>query len=88
MDFWVCPCCGVHLRKGYLICFNCWGVLVWLYMPWVLSLKDPTRFPPTPDEVAAACYLCSPAKDAQSGGHRLRPDWEGTDVLGVGVSLP
>ena len=37
-----------------------------------------------PDEVAAACYLCSPAKDAQSGGHRLRPDWEGTDVLGVG----
>lgn len=35
-------------------------------------------------EVSAACYLCSPAKDAQTGGHRLRPDWEGTDVLGVG----
>ncbi|CAE7526372.1 lig1 [Symbiodinium pilosum] len=25
--------------------------------------------------VEAACYLFAPAKDAQAGGHRLRPDW-------------
>ena len=28
-----------------------------------------------PAEIEAMCYLLSPAKDAQSGGHRLRPDW-------------
>ena len=26
-------------------------------------------------ELEALCYLLSPSKDAQTGGHRLRPDW-------------
>lgn len=28
-----------------------------------------------PGEIEAGCYLLSPAKDPQQGGHRLRPDW-------------
>ena len=36
----------------------------------ILALQAP------PAEIEAACYLLSPAKDAQTGGHRLRPDWE------------
>ena len=35
----------------------------------ILALRAP------PSEIEAACYLLSPAKDAQTGGHRLRPDW-------------
>lgn len=29
----------------------------------------------TPGELEAACFLLSPAKSAQQGGHRLQPDW-------------
>ena len=29
----------------------------------------------TAADIEAVCYLLSPSKDAQSGGHRLRPDW-------------
>lgn len=36
------------------------------------------------EEVAASCYLFAPAKDAQSGGHRLRPDW----AEGKPLSIP
>ena len=36
-----------------------------------------------PAELAATCYLLSPEKDSQTGGHRLRPDWEDC-VLNVG----
>ena len=28
------------------------------------------------EEIEAVCYLLAPTKDAQAGGHRLRPDWE------------
>lgn len=35
------------------------------------------------EEVTAACYLLAPAKDPRAGGHRLLPDWEEGDVLGV-----
>ena len=35
----------------------------------ILALRAPSA------EIEAACYLLSPAKDAQTGGHRLRPDW-------------
>ncbi|CAE8703731.1 unnamed protein product, partial [Polarella glacialis] len=35
-------------------------------------------------ELEAACYLFAPAKDAQSGGHRMRPDWaEGGRPLSI-----
>ena len=44
----------------------------------VLALRAP------PSELEAACYLLSPAKDAQTGGHRLRPDWQpGGKPLGI-----
>eukprot|EP00435_Cladocopium_sp_Y103_P013287 s1240_g3.t1 len=36
------------------------------------------------EEVAASCYLFAPAKDAQAGGHRLRPDW----AEGKPLSIP
>ena len=36
------------------------------------------------EEVEAACYLLSPAKDPQQGGHRLRPDW----AAGRPLSIP
>eukprot|EP00439_Symbiodinium_sp_Y106_P066900 s1130_g10.t8 len=36
------------------------------------------------EEVESACYLFAPAKDAQAGGHRLRPDWvEGGRPLSI-----
>ena len=35
-------------------------------------------------ELLAACHLFAPTKDAQTGGHRLLPDWEGGDVLNIG----
>ncbi|EOD10715.1 putative DNA ligase [Emiliania huxleyi CCMP1516] len=39
----------------------------------------------SPGCLEACCYLLSPAKDAQSGGHRLRPDWS-TDARPLGLS--
>ena len=39
----------------------------------------------SPDDVAAACYLCSPEKDSQSGGHRLRPDYDPSGDTSLGV---
>lgn len=34
-------------------------------------------------EVEASCYLLSPSKDSQQGGHRLRPDWEAGKPLSI-----
>ena len=36
------------------------------------------------EEVEAACYLLAPGKDAQQGGHRLRPDWVSEKPLSIG----
>ena len=38
-----------------------------------------------PADLEALCYLLSPAKDAQSGGHRLRPDWS-DDARPLGIT--
>jgi DNA ligase-1 len=39
---------------------------------------------PSAADVEAFCYLLSPAKDAQTGGHRLCPDWhESSRPLGL-----
>ena len=41
-----------------------------------------------PAEIAAACYLLAPAKDAQAGGHRLKPEWHAASgALGISKLL-
>ena len=35
------------------------------------------------DDLAACCYLLAPTKDAQTGGHRLRPDYAAGPPLGL-----
>jgi hypothetical protein len=39
------------------------------------AMRAPLALGACAADLEALCYLLSPAKDAQSGGHRLRPDW-------------
>ena len=49
------------------------------------AMRAPLTLGATPADIEALCYLLSPAKDAQSGGHRLRPDWS-ADARPLGIT--